>query len=215
MRSTLQLFEAILEAQGHNVVTEAQRPTTQWVTVLFSDLQGSTVWYEIIGDAAAYRHVQRHFILIRACVSAFQGHLVKTLGDGVMAIFHHPEDAIRAAVAIQKRTVAFNHLWDIDPPLNVKIGLHYGAAIAHHTPGQVDYFGRTVNMAAHVKEESLGGDVVLTADLLQQTSVTRLCLEDYVLTPFTAWLKGVEESIQLYRLTLPAAAAMRDIEVLP
>ena len=68
------------------------------VALLFSDLKGSTALYDAVGDAAAYRLVRAHFAYLAAIVREHDGAVVKTIGDAVMAAFHDPVQALRAAL---------------------------------------------------------------------------------------------------------------------
>ena len=69
------------------------------VTLMFTDLKGSTALYEHIGDAAAYHLVRDHFAFLAAQVREREGAVVKTIGDAVMAAFAEPLAAVRAALA--------------------------------------------------------------------------------------------------------------------
>ena len=60
------------------------------VTLMFTDLKGSTALYERIGDAAAYHLVRDHFAFLAAEVRENEGAIVKTIGDAVMAAFADP-----------------------------------------------------------------------------------------------------------------------------
>ena len=60
------------------------------MTLLFSDLKGSTALYDAIGDAAAYGLVREHFAYLAGIVREHDGAIVKTIGDAVMAAFHEP-----------------------------------------------------------------------------------------------------------------------------
>ncbi|HKU96419.1 MAG TPA: DUF5939 domain-containing protein, partial [Vineibacter sp.] len=71
------------------------------VTILFTDLRGSTALYEQIGDAAAFNLVREHFAVLGRVVRDANGAIVKTIGDAVMAAFTDPADAVRAALAIR------------------------------------------------------------------------------------------------------------------
>ncbi len=131
-------------------------------TIVFTDLCGSTAMYERVGDASAYGLVREHFRLLFAAVDKHGGRVVKTVGDCVMASFDSPVDAVRAGRAC---VVALRSLRDKDggaPGLALKVGVHTGPCLAVEANGQVDYFGRTVNIAARV--ESLAGpdEVVLS-----------------------------------------------------
>jgi hypothetical protein len=70
------------------------------VTLLFTDLKGSTAMYERLGDLNAYALVREHFALLGAVVQEHSGAIVKTIGDAVMAVFSRPTDAVSAALHI-------------------------------------------------------------------------------------------------------------------
>jgi len=186
------------------VLAPGQEISIQNLSVLFSDLKGSTELYEAIGDAPAYGRVRRHFNVLIDCIKRDEGAVVKTIGDAVMAVFARPEGAVQAALEIQEGIREFNRLQQIDPPLVIKIGVHHGPAIAINSNNQLDYFGRTVNIAARIQRESLGGDVVLTEDIVQQPTVQEVLQRCPPLLSFQASLKGIEGSFRLYRLMVQA-----------
>ncbi len=199
--TTMQEFRDLFAAE---VLAPGQEIGVQSLAILFSDLKDSTAFYECLGDARAYGWVQRHFTFVIDCITLHQGALVKTIGDAVMAVFPRPEAAVQAALEIQAKIGAFNREQHIDPPLVIKIGVHHGPVIAINANNRLDYFGRTVNIAARVQGESVGGDVVLTADLLRLMAVQQVLKDFPTPRPFTAVLKGITGSVTLYRLTLQA-----------
>ena len=198
--TTMQEFRDLFAAE---VLAPGQEIGVQSLAILFSDLKDSTALYEHIGDARAYGWVQRHFTFLIECITLHQGALVKTIGDAVMAVFPRPEAAVQAALAIQQKIGAFNCQHHIDPPLVIKLGVHHGPVIAINANNRLDYFGRTVNIAARVQGESVGGDVVLTADLLHHMAVQQVLKGFPSPRPFTTVLKGITGPVTLYRLTLP------------
>lgn len=199
--TTMQEFRDLFAAE---VLAPGQEIGVQSLAILFSDLKDSTALYECIGDARAYGWVQRHFTFVTDCIVLHQGALVKTIGDAVMAVFPRPEAAVQAALEIQEKIGTFNREQHIDPPLVIKIGVHHGPAIAINANNRLDYFGRTVNMAARVQGESVGGDVVLTANLLRHIAVQQVLKDFPTPRPFTTVLKGITGPVTLYRLTLQA-----------
>jgi class 3 adenylate cyclase len=202
--TTMQEFRDLFAAE---VLTPGQEIGVQSLAILFSDLKDSTALYERIGDAQAYGWVQRHFTFLIECITRHQGALVKTIGDAVMAVFARPEAAVQAALTIQEKVGDFNREQHIDPPLVIKIGVHHGPMIAINANNRLDYFGRTVNIAARVQGESVGGDVVLTADLLHHIAVQQVLKDFPTPRPFTATLKGITGPVMLYRLTPQAEPA--------
>lgn len=140
-------------------------------TLMFTDIKGSTEMYEELGDAAAYRRVRDHFDVMTDVIRKNEGGIVKTIGDAVMASFPINVNAVRAACEIQ---LAFQ---EIDEPLRsveVKIGLHRGPAIAVTTNRNLDFFGRTVNIAARVQGRSAPRQVLASESVLQDPDVGRL-----------------------------------------
>ncbi len=161
------------------------------MTLLFTDLKGSTALYQRIGDLNAYMQVQRHFERLLDVTVRHQGAVTKTIGDAVMAAFSTPLDAVRAAVEMREAVEDLNR----DRPQRdfiLKIGMHKGAAIAVTLNDRLDYFGQTVNIAARVQALAGGDEICLTQDVHDAPGVTEL------LAPFGARrieteLKGVDQ----------------------
>ncbi len=109
------------------------------VTLLFTDIKGSTELYEHLGDAAAYSLVQEHFKVMTDVIRTHGGNIVKTIGDAVMAAFPDNAAAVKTACEIQ---TAFRSLSGKLEGITVKIGLHRGPAIAVTSNRRLDYFGR-------------------------------------------------------------------------
>lgn len=184
---------------------EALRPGEQIsvgsLTVLFTDLKGSTQLYREIGDAPAFGAVMSHFDVLREAIASEDGALVKTIGDAVMAVFRRPAGALRSILKAQAR------LSNPPPgmrPLLLKVGIHYGPCITVTLNGRLDYFGCTVNMAARLEGLSSGGDVVISNTVHSDPEVAEMIYEsEHELTahPFEVMLKGFdEESFELWRI---------------
>jgi len=169
--------------------------------VLFTDLKRSTQLYEKVGDAPAFGHVRRHFDFLIECFERHKGGIVKTIGDAVMASFPSPTQALRAALEVQTGIDAFNDTLSLEDNIVIKIGLHNGAAIAVNANGQMDYFGRMVNIAARIQGLSEGGDIVMTRHLFEEPDIQAV-LQDapFEAELFGAPLKGIEAEMALCRL---------------
>ncbi|MDE0941941.1 MAG: DUF5939 domain-containing protein [Alphaproteobacteria bacterium] len=174
------------------------------VVLLFSDLKGSTSMYEPLGDGAAYNLVRDHFDYLTALVAQNGGVLVKTIGDAVMAAFSDAGSGVQAALAMQTGVAGFNQ-GRVDGGIVLKIGLHQGPCIAVTTDQRLDYFGSTVNVAARLQGESVGGDVVLSHDLKSASGVSDHLakLPDGALGEEEVNLRGVEKPVRLWRINLP------------
>lgn len=178
------------------------------VTLVFTDLKGSTSLYEAIGDSAAYKLVRDHFDYLGKIVAAHRGVLVKTMGDAVMAAFGAPIDALDAVLAAQSGVARFN-TGRADGGIILKLGLHQGHCIAVTSGPVLDYFGSTVNLAARLQNESLGGDIVLSEAIMEASGVGDWIAgrEGLTATPESAQLRGFTEQMRFWRLHLAAPAA--------
>lgn len=175
------------------------------VTLLFTDLKGSTALYGRVGDAHAYGLVRNHFAFLAGIVRDHDGAVVKTIGDAVMAAFAEPADALRAALAIQRGLQDFNRAAGTDA-LVIKIGIHGGPCVAVTLNGRLDYFGSAVNLAARLQDQSEGGDVVLSRALAADPAVAAL-LAPIAASAEQATIKGFGAPVAFVRLGGLADAA--------
>ncbi len=186
------------------VLSPDQQIGIDHVTILFTDLQGSTSLYETVGDANAYGHVNKHFDYLIKRIGKNNGSVVKTIGDAVMAVFHLPEDGLRAALDIQQQLAEFNK--EKQDPIVLKVGLHSGPAIAVTSNDRLDYFGRTVNLAARIQGQGAGGDIIFSRDYLEQPKLRAIVEQDgNRVETFPAKLKGIEERVELVRVCVGEA----------
>ncbi len=202
--TTLQEFRDLFSSE---ILSPQQQLAVSHIAFLFSDLKGSTQLYEGIGDAAAYSRVNRHFDFIRQAVSHGGGSIVKTMGDGVMCAFHRLDDALATAIELQAQVTTWCQEQGINPPLALKVGVHHGPAIAMTANDHLDYFGRTVNLAARVADQSHGNDVVIQNEVLDQANPSLFKRrDDITIEPFTTKLRGLAQDQRLVRLTVQAVA---------
>jgi class 3 adenylate cyclase len=176
------------------------------ITLVFTDLKGSTALYGRIGDLNAFSLVQQHFERLLDVTVASKGAVIKTLGDAVMAAFVTPADAVWAAIAMRDEIARFNAR-RLGQELILKVGIHRGAAIAVTLNDRLDYFGQTVNIAARVQGLADGDEICLTRDVYDADGVAAL-LSPYRVAGDHAQLKGVGGEMEVFRVgPKPAAAA--------
>jgi class 3 adenylate cyclase len=194
--TTLQIFRDLFS-------NEALRPNEQIsvgsLTIVFTDLRGSTHLYNEIGDAPAFGLVMNHFDVLKDAIAAEGGAIVKTIGDAVMAVFQRPAPALRAMLAAQG---ALSHLPKGERPLRLKAGIHYGPCIAVTLNNRLDYFGSTVNLASRLEGFSSGNDVIISDAVRTDPEVADLLAEtDGLKTePFATQLKGFSVDFNLWRV---------------
>jgi len=173
-----------------------------WIAIMFTDLKGSTELYDALGDVPAYNLVRDHFAFLLERVQRNQGFVVKTVGDAVMAAFSRPDDAVRAALAIQDDIASFNSArgGGINAtPIVLKLGIHAGSCIAVTTGGTLDYFGATVNIAARLEHQCGGGEVIVS-EAVAEDAETGAALADRMQLEETATLRGVSAPVRFVRV---------------
>lgn len=181
------------------VIRGSQGLSVRDITVLFTDLKGSTALYDRIGDLKAFELVQRHFDAIGKVIHKHSGALVKTIGDAVMATFLHPVDAAKAAVDMLGEIEAFNYGLPAKE-LMLKVGIHRGASIAVTLNDRLDYFGQTVNIAARVQGLADAEQIYVTHEVYSQAGVSQV-LEPFHIASERARLRGVQDEMQVYKVS--------------
>jgi len=133
----------------------AELPTGT-VTLLFTDIEGSTRMLQELGRDTYVRALTEHRQLLRHAFTSHGGVEVEMQGDSFHFAFRYARDAVAAAVAGQRALAG--HSWESEP-IKVRIGLHTGE------PMQADglYAGLDVHRAARVMSAGHGGQVLMTA----------------------------------------------------
>jgi eukaryotic-like serine/threonine-protein kinase len=131
------------------------------VTIMFSDIEDSTVLTERLGDPAWQELLRKHNSLIREQLKAYGGYEVKTMGDGFMVAFQSAKKGLDCAIAIQKAFDNYNAAEG--EHMKVRIGLHAGEAIKDGD----DFYGKNVILASRVAGKAAGGEI-LVSSLLRQ-----------------------------------------------
>jgi class 3 adenylate cyclase/tetratricopeptide (TPR) repeat protein len=134
--------------------------STEAVTVLFTDLVGSTEMSSRLDRDAADELRQAHFGLLRAAIAATGGVEVKNLGDGLMVVFTSPSRALGCAVAMQQAIERHNRRAEW------RLGLRVGVSMGEAVEEDGDYFGEPVIEAARLCAVASGGQILAT-DLMR------------------------------------------------
>ncbi len=123
--------------------------TTGPVTVMFTDMVGSTALTQSKGDAVAQQVVRAHNRITREALTDYAGREIKHTGDGIMASFSSTSNGVEAAIKIQRQVEAHNKA-NPDLPVHIKIGINAGEPIAEDD----DLFGTTVQLAARIVDKA-------------------------------------------------------------
>ncbi len=127
------------------------------VTIMFSDIEGSTALAERLGDKRFMEVLREHNSIVRRHVKVHGGFEVKSEGDGFMLAFQSARRALECAMDIQRALATRNN--GAEEPLLVRMGLHTGEAIEE---GE-DFFGKNVILAARIAGQATGGEVLVSS----------------------------------------------------
>src|ERR1700733_10565468 len=180
------------------------------ITVMFCDLVGSTSLAAKL-DAEDWRNLVNAYLdQASAAVTDFGGHVLKKLGDGLMALFGYPhaqendaERAVRAALAIQRALSDLNarNAANGAPELAARVGIESGPVVVEAS-GEV--FGDAPNLAARVQAEAEPGSVLITLNVQRQVAGLFVVEEQS-----GRELKGVSRPVQLFRIVRASGGGRR------
>ncbi len=164
---------------------------TREVTILFTDLVEFSSWALDVGDSLALQLLRDVAGVVEPDIRAQGGRIVKRLGDGHMAVFSAPEDAIEAALHIQD-DLSEVEIEGYRPSL--RAGIHLGR------PQRMggDYLGVDVNIAARVAEAAGAGEVLVSEAACQQLDEQQVSLKRK--RRFKA--KGAPKDLEVYAAQL-------------
>ena len=173
---------------------------TGLVTILFTDVEGSTALTDRLGDAGAREVMREHERITREALNAHGGSEVKTMGDGFMASFGSATKALECAAAIQKAfaepetAVGARHDAPLRPKdgIRVRIGLNAGEPIAEDD----DLFGTSVIVAARIASQAQGGEILVSDVVRQLVAGKNFLFNDRG----EHALKGFEDPVRLWEV---------------
>jgi len=156
--SVLRAIDRFLGLEGDAVPAESARYAGSLVTILFTDIVGSTALTRRLGDERARTVLRDHERIVREALAAHGGSEVKATGDGFMASFGSARKALECAIAVQKGFEEQNTGGGSRNglPVRVRIGLNAGEPVAEDG----DLFGTVVNLAARIAGQAEGGEIL-------------------------------------------------------
>ena len=128
-------------------------------TVLFTDVVGSTEYFDRFGDTAGLAMLHRHTDQAATTVSELSGRVIKTIGDSVMAECPEPIMAVRAAIELQNRLLLLNRTLPQREQLQLRIGIHTGVGFPHGS----DVYGDAVNESARVTKHTGTAQILISS----------------------------------------------------
>ena len=184
-------IEAFLE-QRAQLESMMQEKFTKFLTVMFTDLKGSTTIAETEGDMVSRMLIKEHNDIVMPAIRENNGVFVKSIGDGTLSHFENAQDAVRAAVRIQKGLDELNMSKKFKIPILMRIGLHSGKCIVEKN----DIFGDTVNTASRFESSAPPGDILMSEDTYNAMSDKS---EIYCRFVKQVMLKGKKEPYNAYK----------------
>lgn len=165
---------------------------TKVVTVMFTDLKGSTSIAERHGDLSSRVLIKDHNNIVFPLIKENNGVLVKSMGDGTLSYFTDAQDALRTASSIQREFVAYNDLKKLKEPVYIRIGMHTGSVIIEKN----DIFGDVVNTASRFESSANPGEIQISEETYGSLSD-----RDEIICRFVreATLKGKQEPFKIYK----------------
>ncbi len=158
-------LEAVADAVGRERVDlQARLAPDGTVTLLFTDIEGSTQMAEQLGDLGWLALLREHNAIVRAQIAQHGGFEVKTIGDAFMVAFGSARRALFCAIGIQ-RGISRYGAEHPEQAMRVRIGLHAGEPVREGN----DFHGRSVIFASRVTEKASGGEVLASALLRELT----------------------------------------------
>src|SRR5580704_17202160 len=151
--------DELLKARAE--IDEQLRRHKNALTVLFTDVVGSTRFFERNGDPAGLVMLHRHDELATRAIQQHDGKVIKTIGDSAMAEFPNPAAAVRAAVEIERQFLKLNLTLPEDQRVGVRIGVHTGVGFRKGN----DLFGDVVNVAARIVKRSAPAQILISRTL--------------------------------------------------
>ena len=195
-------FQELVEAKAL-AEQELEKMRTP-VTILFTDIKGSTSYFEKKGDVAGMAMVQHHNNLLFPIIEGDGGRIVKTIGDAIMACFTDPVGAVKAAVGLQRALEADRRERAEEEHIHIRVGLHTGLGLLKDN----DVFGDVVNAAARVQHQTEPDQILITDVLLDAARASGFQCANFG----KAQMKGKDEPIDVYAVAWSESATEQLID---
>jgi len=152
-------MDALLE-ERNRLDRLVQEKFKRRLTVMFTDLKGSTAIAETHGDLESRSMIKHYHDMAAEAIRSNGGVLVKTIGDGTLSHFESALSALRAAAKIQRGMDEFNLAGKFKTPVLVRAGMHTGDCILEKN----DIFGDVVNTASRFESNANPGEILISED---------------------------------------------------
>lgn len=172
---------------------ELESKHTREITIMITDIKGSTGFQETHGDFAGRLVLEKHDEMLSHFLKKYNGKVIKGTGDGSMVVFDHPEDGVNAAIGMQRKLRDFNQDKIEHDQIHIRIALNHGKVIEDVN----DIFGHAVSKTARIESATEADQICVSESVYNKVRNT----EDIIcrsVPPVKA--KGVKEPMKLYRV---------------
>jgi len=145
---------------------EIQEKFSRPVTIMFTDIKGSTTFFDMRGDLEGVTMLQRHNELVVPPIEDNGGRILQRLGDGLLATFPTATPGVKAGIEIQKRLHEYNSRVAEREQIHVRVGLNSGMGLVEES----NVFGDAVNTAARVQTLAEPGQILVSDSTYQEAS---------------------------------------------
>jgi class 3 adenylate cyclase len=185
------VLAAVDEFLGEGEEAAAGPAPSGLVTILFTDVEGSTALTQRLGDVKAQELLRTHNRIVRDALKTHSGSEIKHTGDGIMASFASASRALECAIDIQ-RTLAQHNESNPDMAIRVRIGLNAGEPVAE----EEDLFGTAVQLAARICAHAEPGEILAPIVVRELVAGKGFLFSDRG----EVELRGFEEPVRLYEV---------------
>lgn len=175
--------------------------------IMFTDMVGYSKKVHA-DEVQALKLLTRHNEILAGQIAAYQGNVIKTIGDAFFADFDSVFSAVNCAIDIQKKLVEENADYAADEQMQVRIGIHVGDVIYRDD----DIFGDGVNIASRIESEAGAGQIFISSDVF---SITYGKLDYNYKDIGNRELKNIDRPIHLYEVLWDPARADEAMEETP
>lgn len=133
------------------------------LTIMFTDIVGSTSYFERHGDVMGMLLLQKTEAVLRPQVLAHDGTVVKTIGDSIMAYFETPVQAVECGMEMQRALEEYNRKSAESEPVQIRVAINLGMAILRDK----DVYGDVVNVCSRIEHEAGPGRVCVSPSVVE------------------------------------------------
>jgi class 3 adenylate cyclase/tRNA A-37 threonylcarbamoyl transferase component Bud32 len=180
-------------AEREKLDTAFKEQFEKFVTVMFTDLKGSTSIAETQGDMVSRMLIKAQSDILHPAIQENNGVFIKSIGDGSLSYFPSAQDAIRAAARIQREMDALNMAKKFKFPVLMRIGMHTGKCVVE----EKDIYGDVVNTASRFESAADPGGILMSEDTYNALSDKTEIYSRFVKQ---VTLKGKSEPFNAYKV---------------